>query len=165
MPMTLDPPESEVILQMLAGIALVLAVFSVALHFILPVAIILIIVLLLGGSPRKPLAWLAVRATSAACWLLGMRGPAIRPPGSAEGLGFSMQMGSELISVQLRGGTGRITANDSITVVGRRTVQGVVRAYFVRNHGDGSWIIAKGVLSRCASTALVLCIALSRVLR
>jgi hypothetical protein len=48
---------------------------------------------------------------------------------------------------------------------GQLTVQGVVRAYFVRNHGDGPWIIAKGVLSRCASTALVLCIALSRVLR
>jgi len=76
-----------------------------------------------------------------------------------------VQLGPDPISVQLRGGTGRIATNDSVTVVGRRTIQGIVRAYYVRNHNDGSWIIAKGVLARCLSTALLLCVAVSRVLR
>jgi hypothetical protein len=164
-PMTIDPSASEVLMRMLAETALVIAFLSVTLRFIFPVVIILIIVVLLGGSPGKLLASLAVRAASAAFWLLGMRGLGIRPPGSAEGLGFRMKVGSDLTFVQLRGGTGRITANDPITVVGRRTVEGVVRAYFVRHHGDGSWIIAKGVLSRCVVTAVLLYLALSRVLR
>jgi len=165
MPVTVDPSASEVILRMLAGIALVIALLSVALHFILPFVVVLVIVVLLGGSPGKLLAWLAVRVATAAAWLLGARGLATRPPGSTEGLRFNMQLGSDLTFVQLRGGTGRITTNDSITVVGRRTVQGLVRAYYVRNHNDGSWIIAKGVLSRCLSTALLLSIAVSRALR
>jgi hypothetical protein len=164
-PVTLDPSATEVILRMLAGIALVIALLSVALRFIFPFVIVLVIVVLLGGSPAKLLAWLGVRVASAAAWLLGMRGLATRPPGSTEGLRFNMQLGPDPISVQLRGGTGRIATNDSVTVVGRRTIQGIVRAYYVRNHNDGSWIIAKGVLARCLSTALLLCIAVSRVLR
>ncbi|MEA2534792.1 MAG: hypothetical protein QOJ93_2603 [Actinomycetota bacterium] len=164
-PMTFDPSASEVLLRMLAEIAFAIAVLSVALHFIFPVVIILIVAVLLGGSPGKLISWSAGRAASAAFWLLGMRGLGVRPPGSTEGLGFRMQVGSDLTFVQLRGGTGRITANDSITVIGRRTVEGVVRAYFVRNHGDGSWIIAKGVLSRCAVAAFLLSIALSRAVR
>jgi hypothetical protein len=150
---------------MLAGIALVIALLSVALRFIFPFVIVLVIVVVLGGSPGKFLAWLAVRVATAAAWLLGVRGLATRPPGSTEGLRFEMRLGSDLTFVQLRGGAGRIASNDSITVVGRRTVQGLVRAYYVRNHNDGSWIIAKGVLSRCLSSGLLLCIALSRVLR
>jgi hypothetical protein len=165
MPVTLDPSASEVILRMLAGLALVIALLTVALHFIFPSVFVLVIVVLLGGSPGKLVAWLAVRVATAAAWLLGVRGLATRPPGSTEGLRFDMQLGSDPIFVQLRGGTNRITTNDSITVVGRRTVQGLVRAYYVRNHNDGSWIIAKGVLSRCLSSGLLLCIALSRVLR
>ena len=39
------------------------------------------------------------------------------------------------------------------------------RAWRAITYGKGSWIIAKGVVSRCVVTGLLLCIALSRVVR
>jgi hypothetical protein len=165
MPMTVGPSASGVILRVLAGIALVVALFSIALRFIFPVVMILILVVLLGGSVGRLIVGLAVRVASAPFRLLGMHRRAIRPRAVAEGLGFRIQVGSDQTFVQLRGGVGRITANDSVIIFGRRTFQGVLKAYFVHNRTDGSWIVAKGVLFGCAATAFLLWIALGWVLR
>jgi len=165
MPMALGPSAPGVVLRILVGIALVIALFSVALHFILAVVVIAVLVVLFFGALGRLIVGLAIRLASTTFWLLGMRRLAIQPPSSAHGLGFRVQVGPTLTFVQLRGGVGRVTARDSITVIGRRTFQGVVKAYVIRNHTDGSWIVAKGVAFACVACAFLVWVALARALQ